>query len=194
MIYYTADLHFGCQNKFRERTLDIDDLIIKNWNQKISNGDTVYILGDVGKEGKSEMNEYLCRCLSVLKGRKILITGNHDKVQDLRIKQQFTEIYPYREIYDVVDKRSNKIVLFHYPILFWNGQHEGSIHLYGHLHDTEEEKVFQEQLRNVNDFPEKEGTKGRKDCPEAKAFNVGCMIWNYVPVSLQEIIDGGKSK
>lgn len=97
-----------------ERTLDIDDLIIKNWNQKISNGDTVYILGDVGKEGKSEMNEYLCRCLSVLKGRKILITGNQDKVQDLRIKQQFTEIYPYKEIYDVVDKKSNKIVLCHF--------------------------------------------------------------------------------
>ena len=88
MIYYTADLHFGCQNTFEGRTLDTDDLIIKRWNQKVNNGDTVYILGDVGREGKNEENEYLCRCLSVLKGRKVLIQGNHDKLQDLRIRQR----------------------------------------------------------------------------------------------------------
>lgn len=75
MIYYTADLHFGCQNTFEGRTLDTDDLIIKRWNQKVNNGDTVYILGDVGREGKNEENEYLCQCLSVLKGRKVLIQG-----------------------------------------------------------------------------------------------------------------------
>ena len=188
MIYYTADLHFGCQNKFEGRTLDTDDLIIKRWNQRVNNGDTVYILGDVGKEGKNEENEYLCRCLSVLKGRKVLVKGNHDKLQDSRIRQQFSEVYQYKELYDVVGKKTCKIVLCHYPILFWNGQHNGNVHLYGHLHNTKEENIFQEQLKNVNDFFLEEGAKGRKDCPEARAFNVGCMIWNYVPVTLKEII------
>lgn len=87
MIYYTSDLHFGCKNKFEGRNLDTDKSIIRNWNNRVTNGDTVYILGDIGKEGKNEENEYLCQCLSVLKGRKVLIQGNHDKLQDLRIRQ-----------------------------------------------------------------------------------------------------------
>lgn len=147
MIYYTADLHFGCQNTFEGRTLDTDDLIIKRWNQKVNNGDTVYILGDVGREGKNEENEYLCRCLSVLKGRKVLIQGNHDKLQDLRIRQQFSETYSYKEVVDTIEKKTYKVVLCHYPIMFWNGQHRGNIHLYGHLHCTDEEKVFQKTAR-----------------------------------------------
>ena len=51
MIYYTSDLHFGCQNKFEGRNLDTDKSIIRNWNNRVTNGDTVYILGDIGKEG-----------------------------------------------------------------------------------------------------------------------------------------------
>ena len=189
MIYYTSNLHFGCQNKFEGRNLDTDKSIIRNWNNRVTNGDTVYILGDIGKEGKNEENEYLCQCLSVLKGRKVLIQGNHDKLQDLRIRQQFSETYSYKEVVDVVGKKTYKVVLCHYPIMFWNGQHRGNIHLYGHLHCTDEEKVFQKQLENVNNFFREEGTKGRKDCPEAKAYNVGCLNWNYFPITLKEILE-----
>ena len=117
MIYYTSDLHFGCQNKFEGRNLDTDKSIIRNWNNRVTNGDTVYILGDIGKEGKNEENEYLCQCLSVLKGRKVLIQGNHDKLQDLRIRQQFSETYSYKEVVDVVGKKTYKVVLCHYPII-----------------------------------------------------------------------------
>lgn len=189
VIYYTSDLHFGYQNKFEGRNLDTDKSIIRNWNNRVTNGDTVYILGDIGKEGKNEENEYLCQCLSVLKGRKVLIQGNHDKLQDLRIRQQFSETYSYKEVVDVVEKKTYKVVLCHYPIMFWNGQHRGNIHLYGHLHCTDEEKMFQKLLENVNNFFREEGTKGRKDCPEAKAYNVGCMNWNYFPITLKEILE-----
>jgi calcineurin-like phosphoesterase family protein len=54
MKYYTSDLHFGDDrlNLFGRELVaktskDIDHLIVKNWNDTITEKDTVYVLGDV---------------------------------------------------------------------------------------------------------------------------------------------------
>lgn len=31
--------------------------------------------------------------------------------------------------------------------------------------------------------------KGYTDCPQAKAYNVGAMIWDYTPRTLKEIME-----
>lgn len=31
--------------------------------------------------------------------------------------------------------------------------------------------------------------KGYTDCPQARAYNVGCMLYNYTPMTLKEILD-----
>lgn len=191
MIYYTSDLHFGCVNRYENRTLETDSLIIDNWNSTVTNGDDVYILGDIGKIGKNQDNEYLCRCISVLKGKKHLILGNHDKeLKDIRLRQLFVEVCDYKEIRDPY--AGENIVMSHYPILLWNGQHKGWIHLYGHTHNTEEETFFQKSVTSLNEYFKDKTMKGRTDCPKAKAYNVGCMLWNYKPVTLAEIKLGGK--
>ena len=77
MNYYIADLHFGCQNKYEGRTLEHDQLIIDNWNRIVTNADTVYILGDIGRVGSNKDNEYLCKCISVLKGAVLLYGHLH---------------------------------------------------------------------------------------------------------------------
>lgn len=52
MIYYTADLHFGHANiiKLCHRPFasieEMDEKLIEKWNNKVKNGDTVYIVGD----------------------------------------------------------------------------------------------------------------------------------------------------
>ena len=189
MNYYISDLHFGCQNKYEERTLEHDKLIKENWNKTVTNGDTVYILGDIGREGNNADNEYLCEIISTLKGKKVLIQGNHDKLKDIRLRQLFTEIIPYKEVNDNVNGINRTVVLCHYPILFWNGQHKGWIHLYGHLHGTDEYKLYIQSLDLVNDYFKDKEKKGYKDCPPAEAFNVGCMLWDYKPVTLKEILD-----
>lgn len=192
--YYIADTHFGCQNKYENRTIKHDKLIKDNWNHVVHNNDTVYILGDIGRIGNNKDNEYLCEIISTLKGNKILIQGNHDIIKDSRVKQLFTEIVSYKEIVDNSNGMNHKIVLSHYPILFWNNQHKGSIHLYGHVHNTDEYEFYDCTLDCLNDYLKTKTLKGYSDCPECKAYNVGCMLdyMDYTPRTLKEIMDNYK--
>ena len=77
---------------------------------------------------------------------------------------------------------------FSYPILFWQDQHKGSILIYGHLHNTDEYKVFEDCLKYTNDFFKDKTLKGYTDCPEARAYNAGTMLWDYTPVTLKQIL------
>lgn len=188
--YYISDTHFGCQNRFENRTLEHDKLIKKNWNEVVHNNDTVFILGDIGREGGNKDNEYLCEIISTLKGNKILIQGNHEKMKDNRLRQLFVEITPYKEITDNYNGMSHNLVLCHYPILFWNGQHKGSVLLYGHLHMSDEWEIYKRCLAETNNFFKDKTLKGYTDCPPAVAYNTGCMLpyMDYTPRTLKEII------
>ena len=187
--FYISDLHFGCQNKYEGRTLEHDQLIIDNWNRVVRNNDTVYILGDIGRIGNSKENEYLCKCISVLKGHKICILGNHDAgLKDIRLRQLFSEVCEYKEIVDNYDGINHKLVLSHYPILMWNGQHKGYIHIYGHVHMSDEWKVYEQSLQYLNSFFKDKSLKGYTDCPLATAYNVGAVLLNWTPRTLKEII------
>ena len=188
MNYYISDTHFGWTNKYEGRTLDHDQLIKENWNKVVNNNDDVYILGDIGKEGSNKETEKIIEIVSTLKGRKHLILGNHDKIKDARLKQLFIEICDYKVITDNHNGLNHKLVLSHYPILFWQDQHKGSILIYGHLHNTDEYKVFEDCLKYTNDFFKDKTLKGYTDCPETRAYNVGTMLWDYAPVTLKQIL------
>jgi len=192
MNYYISDLHFGCQNNFENRTLKHDQLIIDNWNRVVTNADTVYILGDIGRIGSNKDNEYLCKCLSVLKGKRVAVLGNHDgDLKDIRLRQLFTEVCDRKEIIDNYNGMNHKLVLLHSPELFWANQHKGSVLLYGHLHMSDEWEVYKHCLNYVNNFFKDKTMKGYTDCPPARAYNVGCMLpyMNYTPRTLKEIIE-----
>ena len=190
MNYYISDLHFGCQNKYEGRTLEHDKIIKENWNKTVHNNDTVYILGDIGREGINKENEYLCEIISTLKGNKVLIQGNHCKLKDGRLRQLFTEIVPYKEVVDNYNGLNHSLVLSHYPILMWKNQHKKWIHLYGHVHATDEWDVYKKSLEYLNTYFKDKTLKGYTDCPEAKAYNVGAMLpyMGYTPRTLKEII------
>lgn len=78
MIFYTADLHFHYLPVLESRHFDsiqeMDEVLISNWNESVSDEDTVYVVGDVGYND----NHVPCDALSQLKGHKHLIRGNHD--------------------------------------------------------------------------------------------------------------------
>lgn len=126
--FFTADLHLGHANSIRHgnrpyscvEEMDLD--MIKIYNQTVSGSDTVYILGDVF--WKRHLH-YLAQ----LKGKKILIKGNHDKAS-VDVYKQFTEVH------DILGRQINGqyIVMCHYPFRSWNGKCHGSWHLHGHCH------------------------------------------------------------
>lgn len=190
MNYYISDIHLGCVNSSDGRTLEHDALIKHNWNSVVTNGDTVYILGDIGKEGSNRDNEYLCEIISTLKGNKILVQGNHEKVNDLRLKQLFKEIVPYKELTDNFNGLNHHLVLCHYPILMWKHQHKGWIHLYGHLHNTIEEGIFQNALADLNAQTKARGIR-KDETGNMRAYNVGAMLsyMGWTPRTLKEIMD-----
>lgn len=194
MNYYISDLHLFHKNvtsegkNFDDRpfaTIEEMHTVIKNkWNNKVTNEDTVYILGDVSMRGK---NEDLIAYVSMLKGHKILIKGNHDDISDNSYRCLYDDICDYKEITDRLGSETKHLVLSHYPILMWKNQHRGWIHLYGHVHQSIEEFYYQKCLRGMN---EEEFMLSRPNDSKIEAYNVGCMMpWiDYEPRSLEEIL------
>lgn len=195
--FYTSDLHIFHKNVTKQGTnfdsrnfnnLDeMHEIILNNWNSTVANGDRVFILGDMCWKHNDES----IALVSQLKGIKTLILGNHDNVSDLRYRNLFSEIIPYKEITDNFKGKNYGVVLSHYPIMFWNKMrqinNDGSpryknynILLYGHTHNSNEEILYQQFLKYVND----------NFGYGAMAFNVGCMMpyMNYIPRTLEEII------
>ena len=184
MNLYTSDLHLFHKNVTAEGTnfdnrpfqtlVEMHEAIKQRWNTKVTNADTVYILGDI----VWKMSDEAIALVSTLRGRKVLCLGNHDRDKDARFLQLFSEIVPYKEVDDHVGDKNYKVILSHYPIAFWNGMHRGNIHLFGHVHNSGEQKDYQKFLAEIS---EKYGEK-------YIARNVGCMHWNYEPVTLEEIM------
>ena len=154
-IYLTSDLHFGHKNiiKYEHRNYEtVDEMdkdYIERWNNKVKKDDLIYILGDFSWYKAEKTMEILKQ----LKGRKVLIVGNHDEIylnnKDFD-RSLFEEICYYKEL--KINK--TKIILFHYPIIDWNGKHNGSLHFYGHVHSIKNQDIDymknQENCYNVS--------------------------------------------
>ena len=175
--FYIGDTHFGHANviKYDERPFasveEMDEAIIANWNSRVTNSDLVYILGDLSWHGDEKTIEILER----LNGSKILIRGNHDELS-ASVKKQFAKVCDYLEVKD----NGTKVILSHYPMPFWNGQFQDTVHLYAHIHNTMQYTMlqsWQEEVREKQDIP-------------MRMFNVGCMMpyMDYGPKTLMEII------
>ena len=172
MIYYISDLHLGhsgiinlCNRPFTN-VEEMDETIIDNWNKKVKQCDTVYIVGDfIWQDSKPE--KYLER----LNGKKILVVGNHDKWAK---KEQYARYFERITQYEEVSLNGHQITLCHYPMIEWkNSRKKGTNRLgyliYGHIHN--------------NIYPE---YKILFELPNA--LNAGADINGFVPVSFDELI------
>ena len=163
--FFTADLHICHTNIIKIRGFDNNDdyhnLLINNWNNKVDKNDLTYILGDV--IWKSDGVEIIKQ----LNGRKRIIKGNHDHTPDLKHmkKQNIIEQFSDCEgvtIYDSVADKDRYIYLSHYPHRSWNRSYHGSLHFYGHIHNT------------IDDW--------------GLSTDVGVDKWNHTPVSFDELM------
>lgn len=183
--FYIADLHFGHGNiiGFDNRPFDsveeMNETLINNWNKKVKQGDTTYILGDFcwGKESQ------WIEILNKLNGNKVLIRGNHDlKQMSKTLKDKFLYIKDRHEISDC----GKKLILSHYPELAYKSSYNPNVFmLHGHIHYYTNEAIlirdFVEELRRmrINDWD---------NC--GQIINVGCMLkeMDYTPRTLMEIL------
>ena len=78
-----------------------------------------------------------------MKGKKVLVRGNHDYFHDERYLQLYEEICDYKEIEDTAGGKEYRLVLFHYPIFRWKNMGHGTILLYGHTHNSLEDDYYQ---------------------------------------------------
>lgn len=175
MIFYTADLHIEHNNIIRlsnrpfETVEEMNRTLVENWNAVVGENDEVYILGDV----LFKLNTRSERYLGQMKGIKHLIVGNHDR-QNLK-KEAFTSQFVTINDYLIVEDEGRKAVLFHYPILEWDGYFRGYYHIYGHIHNSDENyanKVMK-QVKN--------------------AFNAGVDVNDFTPQTLSQLISRNQS-
>ncbi len=124
MIYVIPDTHLGHENikKYCNRPDNFEKLIEKNWNETISEKDTVIHLGDIS------FNENWIERLGSWNGKKILVRGNHDKKsQDFYLNCGFTAV-----VEELVIDFDNVIILFSHRPRFAHGY---DINLHGHQHN-----------------------------------------------------------
>lgn len=80
MIYYISDIHFQDQRIFDKCSRPFKDLfeyefeIIRCWNKKVKENDTVYVIGDIAEDSYVEV----INIFKKLNDHKHLIVGNHD--------------------------------------------------------------------------------------------------------------------
>ncbi len=126
MIYFTADTHFGHETILKmehrpfESVHDMDEAMIKNWNEVVTPEDDVYHLGDFAWKHQRQYSERL-------NGKVTLIRGNHDHSNVSKTGWKVAD-----EFRGFIE--GQYFHLYHYPLLQWDRSHYGSIHLYGHVH------------------------------------------------------------
>lgn len=174
MNWYIADMHLGHTNvlRFDNRPFEnievMNDVLVENWNHKVVENDDIWIVGDFCYRSGNDPSYFLRQ----LKGKKHLIVGNHDRAT-LNSKNALKHFVSIERI-DYVKDSNKDVVMCHYPIAEWHGSRHGAIHIYGHIHSRVEDETFKYMSQIEN------------------ALNAGCMINNYEPVNLLELIDNNR--
>ena len=181
MIFFTADHHFDHFNIIRYcgrpfvGVNEMNEELVRRWNDSVSSGDTVYHLGDFSMD-KRPIAFFGRR----LNGEKHLIVGNHDRWHPRKQNHAAVELL-YREagfvslaVEMIMQIAGQDVLLNHFPYLSeqptpgYKLKHQdlrpkdcGHWLLHGHVH-------------------EKWKVNGRM-------INVGVDVWDFRPVPIMEI-------
>lgn len=137
-IYITSDTHFNhkniieyCNRPFKSAE-EMDNYMIKQWNETITNDDIIINLGDFAFGDSERIREYASR----LNGKKILIQGNHDrKGVGFFESCGFTVWKKGSNLPIIKDGVEYNYILSHAPLDNIDIP-EGYINIHGHIHGT----------------------------------------------------------
>jgi calcineurin-like phosphoesterase family protein len=104
-----------------------DAVMAANWNNTVSKGDKVYVMGDVAFTPKD------LKILGYLNGTKILIKGNHDTLQLSQYAKYFKDVRAYHKL----DNEILSHIPIH-PVSLWRAKRNASwLNIHAHLHAEE---------------------------------------------------------
>ena len=139
-VFLVSDTHFGhagvCKfthpddDTVKLRPWDdpdeMDEEMIRRWNDTVRPNDKVYHLGDV------VINRKALKTLARLNGDKVLIRGNHDIFRDDEYREYFRELRAYHVM--------NGCILSHIPVHVESLGRFG-VNIHGHLHANRVKKI-----------------------------------------------------
>ena len=171
--FFTSDLHFGhanvigYSNRPFKNVEEMNETLIRNWNNRVKPEDTVFHAGDFcfknspgGKAGEGlilKAKDYIQK----LNGNIIFIRGNHDKNNSLKtIIQSCT-----------VQIAGMFIYINHYPDKY---NPNADLNFCGHVHDKWKFKSIPHPNMGKNKLT-------------LDIINIGCDQWGYMPRTFEEI-------
>lgn len=113
-FWFTSDPHFKHKNVIQHCKRPFADLyemertMLTNWNDRVAEDDTVFLLGDVSFGNKADLTGLRHR----LKGKIIVIRGNHDRSVQAMRDCGFDEVYNNYQL----ELDGWKLYLAHIPI------------------------------------------------------------------------------
>ena len=160
-VYVCSDLHLGHENiiKYCNRPFvnveSMNKALIENWNSVVHDDDTVICLGDFALGSREDIIEWGKQ----LKGKKILVMGNHDHgSKSTYTEGQFIQVYK-EEVIIHFDDLNETIHFSHHRVPEKDTHY---LNIYGHQHD-----------KPTND----------------ENHICACVeLWDYKPVLLQDLI------
>jgi calcineurin-like phosphoesterase family protein len=176
--FFTSDTHFGHANiiKYSARPFQdvqhMDEALIQNWNELVSEGDIVFHLGDF------TLGENARRYFAALNGQIHILTleWHHDarwlkaeigKNRLVSRSGHSVRLLPALTVLNCAalgtKEHALPITIGHYPLAEWEASHHGAWQLHGHSHNT---------------YTDPHGRK---------CLDVGVDAMNYRPVSLEAL-------
>ncbi|GMA08332.1 metallophosphatase [Tetragenococcus halophilus subsp. flandriensis] len=163
MRFITADTHFNhpsILNSCKETRghfksiEEMNETIIRNWNNKVGGEDTVYHLGDIAVKMS---NRPLFELLKRLNGKIVFVKGNHDDqitfnwLERGNYKYAKGKKFIFHEVGLIIKENKKEYYLTHYPMdLGYQSVKRRNFH--GHIHGK---TVDKESCLNVGvDSPE----------------------------------------
>ena len=145
---------------------EMDEEMVRRWNQRVRPQDKVYHLGDV------VINRKCLQILSRLNGDKVLIKGNHDIFKMADYLPYFREIRAYHVM--------NGMILSHVPV------HESSLarfgcNIHGHLH--------WQRVMLPRGVDARTGETLYSDRVDPRYFNVSVEQTDYAPILFEDALD-----
>ena len=177
-VFLVSDTHFGhlgvCKftrndgvTKLRpwDNPEDMDEEMVKRWNETVRPNDKVYHLGDV------VINRKAMSIMRRLNGDKVLIRGNHDIFRDEEYREHFRELRAYHVM--------NGMILSHIPV------HEDSlgrfgVNIHGHLHSN--------RVKKPRGYDVKTGTMLYSNEIDPRYHCVCVEQTDFRPISFEDVI------